>query len=158
MIKNVSRASFIRDYNSNPPPNSLCISIMNTEDLLEDYFTLSSEWATRLRFTFDDISEELEGYQLFDYQRACLLLKTVLDEQLNIKSEFKDIIIHCTAGVSRSAAVALFLNQLHHKTIITDLHRFGWTCYNRHVFSLLLEAYYFMAEETGQPNYLERIR
>ena len=158
MIKNVSRSIFEKCYNLNPPANSLCISIMNTEDLLEDYFNLNDTWSNRIRLTFDDINEPVDGFNLFSYDQAKLLLKIVLDEQLNVKREYDNIIIHCTAGVSRSAAIALFFNQLQQQTTITDLSRFGWSCFNSHVFVTLLEAYFYTAEELGLPNYLERIR
>lgn len=158
MIKNVSRDFFTRDYNTSPPLNSLCISIMNSSDTIEDYFPFSNNWATRLRLTFDDINEPMDGLSVFTYEQAALILKVVLDDNLEIKSEYDNIIIHCTAGVSRSAAIALFLNQLKHHTTITDLARHGWSCFNSHVFVTLLEAYYFMADKLGLPQYLERIR
>lgn len=153
MIKNVSR-----DYNSSPPSNSLCISIMNSSDSIEDYFPLSNYWKTRLRLSFDDINEPVDGLSEFSYDQAVLILKVALDENLDVKNEYENIIIHCTAGVSRSAAVALFLNQLKHNTTITDLNRYGWSCFNSHVFATLLEAYYFMAKDLELPQYLERIR
>lgn len=158
MIKNVSRDFFTRDYNPSPPLNSLCISIMNSSDTLEEYFPLSDDWSARIRLTFDDINEPVDNLSVFTYDQAVLILKAVLDENLEIKSEYDNIIIHCTAGVSRSAAVALFLNQLKHHTTITDLTRHGWACFNSYVLVTLLEAYYFMAEELGLPQYLERIR
>ena len=158
MIKNVSLDLFKRDYNTTPPPNSLCISIMNSSDTESDYFPLNSEWASRLRVTFDDINEPVQGMSEFTYEHAVLILKVVLDDQLNIKDEYDNIIIHCTAGVSRSAAIALFFNQLKHRTTITDLSRFGWSCFNSYVFVTLLEAFHYKAEELGLPNYLERVR
>ena len=147
MIKNVSLDLFKRDYNTTPPPNSLCISIMNSSDTESDYFPLNSEWSSRLRVTFDDINEPIQGMSEFTYEHAVLILKVVLDDQLNIKDEYDNIIIHCTAGVSRSAAVALFFNQLKHRTNITDLSRFGWSCFNIYVFVTLLEAVHYTAEE-----------
>lgn len=160
MIKNVSKDLFLRDYNDGTfdKSKSLCISIVNSEDTLEDRFSLSEEWLSRLRVTFDDIDVQVGDYTLFSSAIASLIIRVTLDSDLNVKSEYEAIIVHCTAGVSRSAAIALFLNQLQRGFVITDLNRFGWSCYNRHVFRLLIEAYNSAANTLNLPSYMERLR
>lgn len=161
MILNVSRDLFKGRYNKNPPQNSLAISIMNSSDNLLDYFEFDLGWRSTLRLIFDDISDPtLEGpeYQLFSKYHAERILEATLDpDTLEVKA-YNDIIIHCTAGVSRSAAVSLFLNQLKSKNVITDLSRFNFQCYNRLVFSILLDTYNDLADKKSLPYYHERIR
>lgn len=57
-----------------------------------------------LRLEFDDIEQDLgPGYNIFDFTHASKIFKfveTCGDE---------DILVHCHAGASRSAAVAIFL-------------------------------------------------
>lgn len=59
-----------------------------------------------LRLEFDDVEDDLgPAYRLFDHRDALKILRFV---DLN-KDE--DIIVHCEAGISRSAAVAKFLKD-----------------------------------------------
>lgn len=59
-----------------------------------------------LRVEFDDIEEDLgPPYHIFDFTHAKRILGW-LEE-----CEGEDILIHCHAGVSRSCAVAMFLNE-----------------------------------------------
>ena len=159
MIKNVSKDFFKRDYNNNPEVtyNSLAISITNSDDTAEDFFPLSDLWKKSLRITFDDIKEPEDGLELMSDNHAFSILCNVLDSGLNFQN-YENIIIHCTAGISRSAAISLFLNQLFYRTIITDLRRFNFDCYNSYVFNKLVEQYDLQASLNNLPSYMEKIR
>lgn len=57
-----------------------------------------------LRLEFDDVDQEMgDEYTLFDYQHA----RRILDYLK--KHEGKPIVVHCAAGISRSAAVVKFM-------------------------------------------------
>lgn len=159
MIKNVSKQSFLMEYNNNPTMgNSLAISIVNTNDSDEELVSLSSVWDKSAQLVFDDINQETMGFQLFTKDNALTILNAVLDDGLSVSSRYEHIIIHCTAGVSRSAAIALFLNQLYAGVKITELARNGWLCFNSKVFWVLLEAYDELCVTKRLPTYMERLQ
>lgn len=91
------------------------ISINNTIDNVEPYF-LEDRPNLKVLF-FDDVSEDIYTNDLKN-PGDLILVKAMTEEQAKelytfIKAnEEKDcIIIHCTAGVSRSGAVATFIND-----------------------------------------------
>lgn len=89
---------FARDYLNveNPPSNTVLISISNSgqDDLKNNFIDC-------LFLQFDDIK--------FEYDKHILFNKEHFDKIKNFvqKHKNKDIYINCTAGISRSGAVAL---------------------------------------------------
>lgn len=81
-------------------PNWAIISIT-------DYRTypasLKEGWQRVLRLEFDDIDQPEEPYQMFTEQQAREVIEFVQD---CTGSGIDGILVHCHAGVSRSAAVA----------------------------------------------------
>lgn len=68
---------------------------------------LSPEHKSVLRLEFDDISEDLgDEYILFSIKEARLII-----DWLNSVPEDEVIIVHCEAGISRSGAVAKFIED-----------------------------------------------
>jgi len=95
-------------------------------------------WKDVLRLQFHDKDpnhtnpEEACGYRLFSDQDAIKILNFLKLHQ----EDCKEAIVHCEAGISRSAAVAKFIS------IIYSL-RFpeNYSVYNKHVFSTLMRIY-----------------
>lgn len=121
------------------------ISINNTIDDVEPYFP---EDRKNLKVIFfDDVSEDIYTPDLKN-PGEMLLVKAMTEEQaIELYSFIKTIldkelvIVHCTAGVSRSGAVATFIN---------DLVRGDWESFKRnnssiqpntHVYALLKKAW-----------------
>lgn len=89
-------------------------------------FALDDGWFT---FVFDDVETPVSGLKMFDIKMAQEIIRVVE----NYGSEY--VVVHCTAGMSRSAAVARWIAdnmgyvlELHPDGVGTDKH------YNRHVY------------------------
>lgn len=125
-----SRGSFITKYNTNAflemNNEAVAISIITNES---EKFDLNPAWSDSIQLEFEDADDR--NPNCFSKDQADLLFNFI---SKNIRK--KSIIIHCTAGVSRSAAVALFIEECMLGNEI-ELHRSSYYNYNRHVFKLL---------------------
>lgn len=99
--------------------NSAVIEIMGEQDLLIHPFWFKKDHMNVLRLCFDDVDEALTTKLLGDIydEREYIPVVPMSIEQGKKIFDFvkenllaKSFIIHCAAGVSRSAAVALFIN------------------------------------------------
>lgn len=103
------------------------ISIRHPED--QTLFALDDGWFT---YKFDDIETPVAGLVMFDTKMAQSIITTV--EIYGIEN----VIVHCSAGMSRSAAVAKWLADnmgydlvMHPDGVGTDKH------YNKHVYKTM---------------------
>ena len=122
----ISKADFVNNWNKNPPENSVCISI---NDPTTAFFPkLHPNWKESLMVNFYDY-DTLE-HSGFDEDLADKICEFV-DHVSTIEPKY--IIVHCYAGISRSAAVAKFIS------IIMNL-KFpeSYMLYNKYVFRTLL--------------------
>jgi len=62
-----------------------------------------------LRMEFHDVEDDEEPWVAFDQQHAKAVIEFV--DQLHAADEPMDVIVHCKAGISRSAAVALYIES-----------------------------------------------
>jgi len=86
-----------------------------------------------LRLVFDDIEQFAEGQNLFSISQARSIMSWVKDVP-----EGATVVVHCYAGVSRSAAVAKFLHQHLGFMLRLDPPCYGkLDRYNGHVYGLL---------------------
>jgi hypothetical protein len=134
-----------------PPPGSAIVSIISSA---EGPAMLQEGWQSVLRIKFDDVDSPcqdlvafspLHGLDLFEYLR-----------QLSANDNINGLVVHCTMGISRSAAVALFASEL-----------LGWPCYkgsrevttltwphyNRHVYRMLKSVESGETRESTQAAY-----
>jgi predicted protein tyrosine phosphatase len=91
-------------------------------------------WGGVLRLEFHDVDRNgpNDKYVLFTDEDAINILKFLKDEEA-VRTE---AYVHCEAGISRSAAIAMFIAQIY------GLHfPQGYSRQNRHVFSTLLKNY-----------------
>lgn len=110
-------------YNINILSKTEC-TLFSTKDLDEDYIIISindTNCNTSIfqnthiidvhKTTFDDLVKQIDGYTLFDSKKATNI-KNFIDLY---KDSVFNIIVHCTAGISRSGAVgcaiARYLNE-----------------------------------------------
>lgn len=88
---------------------------------------------------FDDISHDTSGFVMFNSDLA----KRTLDFLSLARYNDNPLVVHCFAGVSRSAAIAKFahdyFNYINH---VVD----NYTLYNKVVYSTLVKQFY---EEQG---------
>lgn len=91
-----------------------------------------------LRIEVDDVEGDYgPEYRMFDWQHA----KKILDFEERYKDH--DIIVHCAAGISRSAAVALFLSKANKRLLDVSKPCCGdYSCYNKWIFRQLEITWY----------------
>jgi predicted protein tyrosine phosphatase len=95
---------------------------------------LKEGWGDVLRMEFHDIEKEVpdEPYDLFSEGQAREIVQFVQNAHT---SGATGILVHCRAGISRSAAVAKWIAEQHGLPFNEQ-----YSLYNRHVFKLLSEA------------------
>lgn len=105
---------------------------------------LRKGWESVLRLRFDDIFERSEEMVVFDE----LMDDSILDWLSDVEGRLDSIVVHCLAGISRSAAVARFI-AVRYGVDDFDLE---YRCYNEHVYSVLSKR----AQERGvlRPGFL----
>lgn len=96
-------------------------------------------WGAILRLEFDDIDKEMTSmeakhYQLFDGEDAGKIFYW-LDKW---NRHLETIVVHCAAGISRSAAVAKFIAEMYE---VKDFNH-QYTLYNKHVYRILRDTFY----------------
>lgn len=104
-----------------------------------------------LRLKFHDVdvsaSENSDSaFTLFDVQMA-----RQIENFVDQFSEASHIIVHCHAGISRSAAVALYLGdklQIPVFNTSAKVNASQYGIYNKHVFRVLLSQHYASPEES----------
>ncbi len=108
---------------------TLAISIVTTS---VDSFEISNKFANSLQLIFKDDNES------FTESHANQILASVSAN----KDTIDTIYVHCLMGVSRSAAVALFLTEAFNEITIEDIRRSPYCNYNRHVYTTLFRVFY----------------
>lgn len=89
-------------------------------------------WSRVLRVTFDDVEENEEPYLAFDLSMAQEIVRFVHQCE---RDGIEGILVHCFAGVSRSAAVAKWIAKAYGLLFPKK-----YSQYNKLVYRLLLEA------------------
>lgn len=86
-----------------------------------------------LRLSFHDVDDGVHGYQPFSSEQAKQVLKFVD----NIPRGIEVLIIHCHAGISRSAAVAIAVAEI---LELKETHS-HYRIYNKRVYREIILAY-----------------
>lgn len=96
---------------------------------------LAQGWGSVLRLAFVDADEHCEDGELFTAEMA----KAVLSFAEQAVKQGQSLLVHCHAGVSRSAAVAVALAQVHHLPVFSLTVRLAptYSLYNKYVYRLL---------------------
>ncbi len=89
---------------------------------------LQEGWHSILRLEFHDIDAELEPYDLFSEVQARRIIQFVKE----IEPEVSGILVHCRAGISRSAAVAKWIAETYGLRFPES-----YSLYNKHVYKML---------------------
>lgn len=119
-----------------PEPSKWCASVFTSfctpAKLYDD------TWKDVLRLEFHDKDpshmndKEAEQYRLFNQDDAIAILKFLKKHQ----DDTIYALVHCEAGISRSAAVSKFIAQIYNLSFPDQ-----YLIYNKHVFSTLLRVY-----------------
>jgi predicted protein tyrosine phosphatase len=129
----VNRVEFVsrREAEAMRPKSDANVAIIsiNSDDKLAN---LSENWKYKLPLIFEDIDKPLvhKGRELilFNGQMA----KRIIEFVDSIQNDITVLIVHCDAGVSRSAAVAKFIAEMYHLEIPET-----YSIYNRHIYRTL---------------------
>lgn len=70
---------------------------------------LKPGWKWRLNLNFDDIEKFISGYVSFSYGQAEEVINFLA--KISASTDVGTLFVHCEAGISRSAAVALFAQE-----------------------------------------------
>lgn len=92
---------------------------------------LQDGWHLVLRMEFHDVDVEEEPYVLMDAEMAGQIVSFVRD----MAQEVEGILVHCNAGVSRSAAVAFWIADEYNLPFNRN-----YQLHNNHVYKQLREA------------------
>jgi predicted protein tyrosine phosphatase len=98
---------------------------INSDDKLA---VLHDNWVHKLVLIFHDLDKAIEGYSLFTEEQA----KEIINFVAAIEKEINILVVHCDAGVSRSAAVAKFIAEKYGLTFQEN-----YSIYNKHVYAIL---------------------
>jgi predicted protein tyrosine phosphatase len=90
---------------------------------------LQAGWRDVLRLSFHDIDIAVVGYLLFAEEQA----DAVIDWLTGVEDRVDGIVVHCVAGISRSAAVAKFVADRY----AIEGFDHSYLRYNRHVYRVL---------------------
>ena len=91
-------------------------------------------WRDILRLEFHDVEPELDGYDyvIFNDEDA----KKIFEFLKKHETEIDEVVVHCEAGISRSAAVSKFISIIYGLEFPEN-----YMLYNRSIFSTLLRLY-----------------
>lgn len=103
---------------------------------------LKEGWRGILRLEFHDIDRHEEPYVLFSEQQARDIISFVSRCQAG---EAKGIVVHCKAGISRSAAVAKWIADRYGLTFPE-----GYSLYNKHVYRVLRDEHLLVGFGTDE--------
>lgn len=122
-----SQLDFRENWNPNPPPKAVCISIVDPTSARKPDIT--DKWAASLRMEFYDYDTEKEsGFGKKEAKEICKFVDSISKMDLDI------IVVHCYAGISRSAAVAKFIS-----IVLCLKFPENYFLHNKYVFSTLLK-------------------
>ena len=108
--------------------------------IVDEPAQLQPGWQDVLTLRFDDVDAEQEGMQLFDAAMAAQVL--AFADRHQDSQDSIELVVHCTAGQSRSAAVALFLAERFGVQCWKESRRVDWRWpnYNRLVYRVLTKV------------------
>ena len=110
--------------------------IVSIHDRVQGPAALREGWSSVLRLSFHDMDVAADGYDLFSKEQA----QEVIDF-IGKHVDVKRIVVHCNMGVSRSAAVAMFISDQQERNLFQQGRAFFHpdlpAQYNRLVYSTL---------------------
>ena len=123
------------DYAEELLENNTIIISVNDRDDNRAKFTENNKIIDILSLVFDDVEYEIENTKLMSVEDS-LEIKNYIDIY---KERIQDIVIHCTAGISRSAAIGCALSRYLNGDD-TNLFKTGQYMPNKHVYRLMCSA------------------
>jgi predicted protein tyrosine phosphatase len=118
-----------------PPPGAILISVY---DRSEEPLSAHPGWADVLKLRFHDTDGSQMGLEVFSSEHAAAVLQF-----LQRHPHCSEIFVHCAAGQSRSAAIAMFIGEAFGLPIYKQNLPLpsSYALYNRKVYRTLHEAF-----------------
>lgn len=124
-----------------PPTNSVLISVY---DVSQDPLDAHAGWKDVLKLRFHDTDGQQLGLEVFSNAQARAVLKF-----LKTNEQAEQIFVHCAAGQSRSAAIAMFIGDTQGVPVFKQNAPLSsnYAFHNRKVYRVLLDESYALADE-----------
>jgi len=112
-----------------PKQNEAIISISCPKDVVH----LSNLWRNKLELKFHDIDFPEDDKVIFNEDHY----DQIMNFLNSIENSVENIVVHCHAGISRSAAVAMFIADIYRLNFNTN-----YTLYNKYIYTTCKKLYY----------------
>ena len=109
-------------------------AVISVTDVGADDAPLQRGWHDVFWLGFDDIEHEVDGYLMFGEYHAREIIQFV--KRCAEDNKVEGILVHCRAGISRSAAVAKWICDRHQLAFPADYDQ-----YNQNVYKTLQEEH-----------------
>lgn len=132
----IAKFKAINDLGVNSKDNMACISIICSED--SPFLINFDYWLTGIQLQFDDVeNENYPPLHPISKDQAKSIVEFI--KEIHSFNEPLSLIIHCTAGVSRSAAIGKFIND-YYGLDLPNYRRLD--LFNRYVYRMLFNEVY----------------
>lgn len=134
----MQRIVFISRKDAEAAPADPAWAVISITEPRRKPASLAEGWADVLRLKFDDVDERRETGVLFTDQMA----HAILDYAEQAIKRGNSVLVHCHAGLSRSAAVAIALGQRHQLPVFNRSIQLSptYSLHNKFVYRLLHRA------------------
>ena len=109
---------FIKKHINDIRENDL-LRIISINDFGFDPFNFGDDRQKSLILYFDDATPVDGTYDSLIFNER--MARDILNFAINASRDGKELLVHCTAGISRSAAVSLNLNDFFNKILVKNL-------------------------------------
>lgn len=125
----ISQVRFFSEEQACSMGGNAFTGMISITGLMSSDAPLGDGWGCVLRLKFDDVEKEWQGYIPMSEEQADEILSWLMTNEDLLKAVY----VHCAAGESRSAAVAMFIADVYGLPIDPNKAK----NYNRHVYALL---------------------
>lgn len=129
-------------------PDRALISVYSIKDTIPVH---KAGWYEILQLRFNDVdalNPERPELELFNHDHAKMIIGKILN--WNEKDEIERLIVHCHAGVSRSAAIAKFAADM----LRLDNFNHKYPLYNKLVYRVLMNEYMDQSDPINRKYYV----
>lgn len=129
MVRNIKAVQFMSQSQAESLTAEADTALISITEPGDPQAAVDPEWKHLLRLSFHDVDQDRgEGFRLFDEMHA----RQILDFVESLPEEINYVIVHCHAGISRSAAVAKVIASATGASFNEK-----YSLYNKHVYSVL---------------------
>lgn len=145
----IKHVIFTSQYSACERPGWRNWAVISITDINFADAPLQPGWLDVLRLKFDDFSQPSDdGYVLMGDLQARAINQFV--RRVHDDSRCEGVLVHCWAGISRSAAVAKWIAERHGLSFPAEYDE-----YNKHVYTTLREQH--LLKESGDNGHMDKL-